>query len=149
MLILSGMATVQRERAFEQGDFRQPDMAPAPGRRKVMSNPMPFDASKRKASDSPTPAPALKKPRATTADAYLRVLRDFNRELEELHEISAREAQDVLEKAHVEGYTQVVRRTISTCILSEFRIDTAKTKYIHNMPSPRYVNIIHKSHHSN
>lgn len=93
---LSGMVTVQRERAFEQGDFRQPDMAPTPGRKKVMSSPIPFDASKRKASDSPTSAPALKKPRTAPADSYLRVLRDFNREIEELRDTRAGEVRLML-----------------------------------------------------
>lgn len=99
---LSGMMAIQRERAFEQGEFRQPDISPTSTRKKAISNPMPFDARKRKASDSPKPTQAPKKPRAAPEDAYLRVLRDFNRELEELHEISAGKAQEVREKARAD-----------------------------------------------
>lgn len=145
---LSGMATIQRERALEQGQFRQSHMAPTPGRRKAMSNPTPFNASKRKTSDSPTPAPAPKKPRTAGEDAYLRILRDFNREIEEPREISAGKAQDVLEKVHIEGYSQLVRRNFSTCILSRFPIDITKTKCTHNMPPSYYIAMVKKFYYS-
>lgn len=72
---LSGLAAIQRERAFE-GEFR--DDVGTYSRAHAASDPLPV--KKRKASDSPEGSPAKKH----ATDGYLRVLRDFNEEIEEL-----------------------------------------------------------------
>lgn len=73
---LSGLGVIQRERAFEEGEFRE-DLD-THSRPHATSDPLP--AKKRKASESPKGSPAKKQ----ATDAYLRVLRDFNQEIEEL-----------------------------------------------------------------
>lgn len=61
---LSEMASVQRERAFEQGQFRLQEVTPTSGRKKAISDPMLWNARERKTSDSPKPAPGIQKSRA-------------------------------------------------------------------------------------
>ena len=131
------------ERAFEQGQSRQPHMAPTPGRGKAMSNVTPFNAS-----DSPIPAPAPKK----TTDCSRRCLPASSERVQpralRAPRSKCRKGTNVLEKAHVEGYFQLVQRTISTCFLSKCPIESAKTKYIHNMPPPCYIAMVYKFYYS-